>query len=125
MLPIFCRPPGQPGVTIANALGIFSTRESDFTAPGNVISQVTDITGNADHAVQATGADQPTLNLTTAPGTRAILFAGTDHLEHAPNSAVRAIGFNIYVPASVASERPVIARAGTTGSNPAIIVTLA
>lgn len=115
--------PSAPGAI--GTLGDWWVTNDNITAPSNVISQVNDLTSHADHAVQATSGDRPTVDFTTAPGVLLISGNDTDHLDAPQDSAIRTLGFLVWVPATLASERQVFGRDGTTGNKPAIEIAIA
>lgn len=115
--------PSAPGAI--GTLGDWQVIDDAITAPADVVSQVNDLTIHADHAVQATSGDRPSVDRATAPGVLLIAGNGTDHLDAPQDQAVRTIGFLVWVPATLASERQVFGRDGTTGNKPAIEIAIA
>jgi hypothetical protein len=73
------------------SLWLDASDTTSITESGGAVSQINDLSGNARHFTQATGADQPTTGSVTIGGLNALSFDGSsDQLKSSSTSLVNA-----------------------------------
>ena len=80
-------PPFTPASISGLALWLDAADTATITQSSGLVSQWNDKSGNARHATQATGANQPVTNTRTIGGRNAIEWTGATKFFDIPNSA--------------------------------------